>query len=417
MSTLVTSFTPLGSKTTAEAAGLVTNCITKIPQDIKFELSSEGTLTLKAGSKVWYPNGKDEAGKNAFASLTLAEDMSFGYGSILDNLFLMLSVDGSANWITPDMNNNITSGGTGPSQSTGRRFWYDTANNKIYCYASNSDTPLQGTFPLAILKCTAENVFEIKRVFNGLGYIGQVLFALPGVEGLSPGGRNADGSLCNYTMTVSNVLTRSFTWSCDDGQSVFVGQYNTATATEATEIISSGELHNYFQQSEPPSTIYTNSIWHKLDENKVYKTGNDTTWNPISLFVVGRLFNTGAGTSVSSFTIGNPVAAVDMSNTSYIAKMGMPSRKNIDLVLGASGTDYIAPANGYVHISKDAGGDNQTMYIYLPDSFMGVGMGVSRMNSRLELVCPVKSGERFRINYNFSGNTARFKFIYAEGDK
>lgn len=34
----------------------ITNCITEIPQDIKLELK-DGTLTLKAGSKVYIPNG------------------------------------------------------------------------------------------------------------------------------------------------------------------------------------------------------------------------------------------------------------------------------------------------------------------------------------------------------------------------
>lgn len=397
-----------------ENTGRLTNCITKIPQDIKFELSSEGTLTLKAGSKAWYPNGKDDEGNLLFDNTVTASDITWVFEDTAnwDNVFVFLGGNKRAQAFRPTGSTNSGSADPGTTGTT----YYNISDN--YIDAHNTGGLDRGlTFPLAIVKVEAGKVTQIKQVFNGFGYIGQVLYVLPGVEGLSPGGRNADGSLCNYTMTVSNVLTRSFTWSCDDGQFVFVGQYNTATATEATEIISSGELHNYFQQSEPPSTIYTNSIWHKLDENKVYKTDNDTTWNPISLFVVGRLFNTGAGTSVSSFTIGNPVAMLDMSNTSYICKQGMPSRKNIDLTLGASGTDYIAPANGYVHISKAAGADNQNMYIWLPDSYMGVGMGFSRTNAVVELVCPVKAGERFRINYNFSGNTSRFKFIYAEGEK
>ena len=32
----------------------MSNCITKIPQHINLELSTDGTLTLKAGSKVYY---------------------------------------------------------------------------------------------------------------------------------------------------------------------------------------------------------------------------------------------------------------------------------------------------------------------------------------------------------------------------
>ena len=36
--------------------GQITNCLTKIPQDIKLELNN-GTITLKAGSKVYNGNG------------------------------------------------------------------------------------------------------------------------------------------------------------------------------------------------------------------------------------------------------------------------------------------------------------------------------------------------------------------------
>ena len=42
----------------------ITNCITEIPENIKLELNS-GTLKLKAGSKIWIPNGKDAAQSNA----------------------------------------------------------------------------------------------------------------------------------------------------------------------------------------------------------------------------------------------------------------------------------------------------------------------------------------------------------------
>ena len=42
----------------------ITNCITEIPQDIKLELK-DGVLTLKAGSKVYVPNGFEANGTPA----------------------------------------------------------------------------------------------------------------------------------------------------------------------------------------------------------------------------------------------------------------------------------------------------------------------------------------------------------------
>lgn len=44
----------------------ITNCITEIPQDIKLELNN-GTLTLKAGSKVYVPNGFETSTKTLYA--------------------------------------------------------------------------------------------------------------------------------------------------------------------------------------------------------------------------------------------------------------------------------------------------------------------------------------------------------------
>lgn len=392
-----------------ENTGRLTNCITKIPQDIKVELSSEGKFVLKSGSKIYKANG---------TFITTSKDISLSYGNKEEGMFIIITLNNLL-WGVPAK--NVTSGTVEPAVTGERRLWFDTTNNIVKMYAPNSATYEEVSLPFATASTSGvdDKFLSIDQVFNGFGYIGQVLFALPGVVGLAPAGRNADGSLKNITLPLNKVIVRTFDGGCNAGQFVFLGKYNTDEATEVEEIISSNDLTAYFQQdSPPPFGIFV--IWHNLKENKTYRTNgaaDHTTWHPITLFPVGPVFNNGAGTNISSWTIANPVAAVDMSNTSYICKQGKPSRKNIDLTLGASGTDYIAPANGYVHISKDSAAENQTMYIYLPDNSMGVGMGVYRTNSRLELVCPVKSGERFRINYNFSGNTIRFKFIYAEGDK
>lgn len=392
----------------------ITNCLTKIPQDIKFELSSAGVLTLKAGSKAWCPNGKDSDGTLLFGSAVTANDISWTIpdNANYENLFVFLGDNRTAAAFRPADSTHSGSSDPGTTSTT----YYNTSEN--YIDSHNSAGLDRGlTFPLAIVKVEAGKVTQIKQVFNGFGYIGQVLYALPGVEGLSPNGRNADGSLKNELMTLDHVVTRDYTWNCAAGQYVFLGisqEYG-----DDFSLISTISPGMYKQQSTPPD-LDNYITWHRLDENKLYRTEDlsvTPNWVPMRGFAVGPVFNTGDGTNVSSWNIARPVAAVDMSNTCYISKQSMPSRKNIDLTLGASNTDYIAPANGYVHISKAAGADNQHMYIWLPDSYMGVGMGFSRTNAGLELICPVKAGERFRINYNFSGNTVRFKFIYAEGDK
>lgn len=112
-------------------------------------------------------------------------------------------------------------------------------------------------------------------------------------------------------------------------------------------------------------------------------------------------------------------ADVDMSNVttsgkSLISGLPMPSTRNIDLTLGASGTEYTAPANGWVYLSKDAGAANQ--YLHLGCRFVAVQSRSVASGNRVTVYIPVAKGATFEITYNVSGNVGVFKFIYAEGE-
>ena len=414
MSTLVTSFTPLGSKTTAEAAGLVTNCITKIPQDIKFELSSEGTLTLKAGSKAWYPNGKDSGGTLLFGSAVTANDISWTMpdNSNYENLFVFLDGNRTVPAFRPVDDTHSGSSDPGTTSTT----YYNTSENYIDAH-NNAGLDRGLTFPLAIVSVEAGKVTQIKQVFNGFGYIGQVLYVLPGVEGLSPNGRNEDGSLKNELMVLDHVVTRDFTWYCAEGQYVFLGisqEYGDNFA-----LISTSTAGKYKQQSTPPA-LGDYITWHRLDENKLHRTealSVTPNWVPMRGFAVGPVFNSGEGTNVSSWTIANPVAAVDMSNTSYIAKMTMPSNRYIDLTLGATGATYTAPANGYFYIYANGNGSNNWIEM-ANNSAAGFARGLyGTITWGFKNALEAKRGDIVTINYSNINTPVVFRFIYAEGDK
>lgn len=118
----------------------------------------------------------------------------------------------------------------------------------------------------------------------------------------------------------------------------------------------------------------------------------------------------------------------DLSNLSttgksYASGLGMPSERYTLLTLGASGTQYTAPANGWFSISKQAG------------STSGVRMAINtrpnsstttyRVNthwitatsgSSLHLMHPVRKNDVVDVTYTASGTTNYFVFIYAEGN-
>lgn len=95
----------------------------------------------------------------------------------------------------------------------------------------------------------------------------------------------------------------------------------------------------------------------------------------------------------------------------------MPSRKYDNLTLGATGSSYIAPANGWFVIRKKASASGQ--YWYFGNGSAGdLCFSISTHNNEqmVEAFIPAKSGDIIRVGYNLGGSTSFFRFIYAEGD-
>lgn len=182
----------------------ITNCITKIPQDIKLEASGN-TITIKAGSKVYYPNGKDDSDTNIFNTLTFSEDKSVTSVQFQSqrNLSVYFNISNQTFIIRA-----ITDGSSGTSDpATNGTYYYNTDTNIITDYATDGATR-QVTFPVAIISADETGIITINQVFNGFGFMGSSVFTLPGLEMLLPNGLNDDGTLNNIKYTMSKVQIR-----------------------------------------------------------------------------------------------------------------------------------------------------------------------------------------------------------------
>lgn len=180
----------------------LTNCITNIPQDINIELN-DGTLTLKAGSKIYVPNGT-----NIYNTITIENDLTITDSSTR-TLWLGVLLDGSAII-------KCTSGETNAPSANTYKYYYDKTENK--CYQSISGGYNQASFPIAVVKATSgSGITSIEQIFNGFGYIGSTFFALPGLKALAPYGRNTNGSSRNIECSISSVqilnAVSSWTWN------------------------------------------------------------------------------------------------------------------------------------------------------------------------------------------------------------
>lgn len=111
----------------------------------------------------------------------------------------------------------------------------------------------------------------------------------------------------------------------------------------------------------------------------------------------------------------------DKINFQQAAAAGMPSNYYVELSLGASGTTYTSPANGWVTVGARSNGSNayiNTMGSSAPliSSYEIRGY---QAGTYMSLVFPVVKGEVFKINYNNfqSDPETIFRFVYAQGEE
>ena len=180
----------------------ITNCITKIPQDIKLELDN-GTLTLKAGSKVYKGDG---------TAVNITSDRINNDTSKNGQYFICINVISQSVEVA-----KVSTSTSGADKGDVGTFsaWYDTTNKIVYRYGNDISSGCEVSLPIAIITMDSTGTKSIDQVFNGFGYIGNTVFALPGIKGLIPNRFNTDGSLNSSKFKTTSVSTLDNTSSGD----------------------------------------------------------------------------------------------------------------------------------------------------------------------------------------------------------
>lgn len=250
----------------------ITNCITAIPQDIKLKLV-DGVLKLKAGSKVYKANGE---------SITISEDLVAAQGGTNTGAFAFYRSDN--NTVYTVIVSQTFSGATAPGSPITTTTWLDTEAKDVKVY---DGTQWVGgvSLPLCIFDNQDGKVTAVTQVFNGMGYIGNSVYALPGVKGLIPNGFNADGSLNNAEFEVANVLITTNTGNTDKRNIVF----------------------NNGWMGHPRQSYYN------IEDNRNYKTNHDETGIIITTTIIAAAVEYVKG-RVTSLTPKTVFHAVDYND-------------------------------------------------------------------------------------------------------
>lgn len=111
------------------------------------------------------------------------------------------------------------------------------------------------------------------------------------------------------------------------------------------------------------------------------------------------------------------INANNLSNQgkSLISGYSMPSNRYTNLELGASGSDYYAPANGWICLSKTATGNQDINMRNYTRNIWTYSYGTN--GKWIHCYLPCQKGDQIHIEYTAGGSMNKFNFVYAEGDQ
>ncbi len=171
-----------------------------------------------------------------------------------------------------------------------------------------------------------------------------------------------------------------------------------------------------------------NSYGLPIGTNKTLSlTGNDlslgVTTDPTKSGIIAE-----QATSQLYFKVANAVQNLELLDAGEVLEVlstktdklqaceaSFPSNKYIDLTLGASGTTYTAPANGWYLCSKKSAASNQDLFVTVNDVSRAY-QDVTSTGRALTVFTPVNKGDVLKITYSASGNTSYFRFYYCNGE-
>lgn len=400
-----------------------TNGITYIPQDIKFEIVDSTTPTLYAGSEVWVPYGRN------------APEYSIG-DSLNSGIITAISWDGSALFYKvrydTDLNIDITddpavadfvtsigtnhrfywyntkftySQDTAPSGFWGRyALWYDTAENVVKC-TSDSGATWNGllSLPIGIFTMAGTGATKkVKHVFNGFGYIGSTVFAVPGVKGLMADGLNEDGSYKTIERTFDKMVMRTMAFN----RTAFYG------------VVLDGEYtiqgDNYIEAAELPAAPDGYAFCYRTSDNTLWWTLNNNTWVQYHGLPIGFWTSSYAG-GISNFNPAKNFIKVYQYN-SY-----EPNTVLCNISNGASTTVHMRKGVYYIR-AQGGGGSGGTFGDFGWSCGSGGGSGAGFEGYILvkrNIICNVSTGAAVSSGkWSVNGNSTQIEnmFIFGGGE-
>lgn len=375
------------------------NCVTEIPDDVKLVLN-DGTLVLKAGSRLYKPNGFEADGvTQKFDVSVMSADYVFAGG--FDGKQVVLF--GGIGRMSID---RVSAGTIPPINPINNDVWYDLSVNKIKIYSASQSMwqESNATLPIGLATVNADGTcyVSIDQVFNGFGFIGTTVFVLPGVKGFACNGRKSDGTLKSFPVLINKVKTQNYSKSY--GDRYFILDVNGAFVGGSV-----------FYNNKSKDLINNQEATYLSDKNEIYRYGGVGVYK-VNGFLAGVLRN--ENNIITSFKPKQVFNILDCNNGNLVANQSMPSDVYTDLILGDSGVSYLVPADGYLVLKGEASVAGKE-YVMINESNNMTSLAyVQNSGGAVALSLPVSSGQVVSVKYGAAlKNNYVFRFVYSNGAK
>lgn len=362
------------------------------PSDSVPVINTGNSITIKANVSIETPNG----------TLTNATDMTYTYDFLTDRVLFVTENDYYHAYA-------VYYGGKEPSPVGEQIFWF---NNNVWTMISGNGT--KTVF-------NTQKITPIAKIYQVDGTVKNIDYS--SYTKTSAGG---GGGSTNITATLPLKIVDGVISLEVDGQTIQIVDGKLTASSTA------------------PANMVTTDTAQTISGNKEF-TGITTISNDIK-FTVGKKITTpdgqwlmqvgggfiGIGTSMkplqtydgSNYYLHNKnviagdgikitepsISEIEISST---GGTGMPSNKYVDLTLGASGSTYTVPANGYLTYALSASSND--MWFELTGSLGTGSYGGGNTTYGYHGFMPVKKGEVITISYQ-NCSTSLFRFVYAEGE-
>lgn len=217
----------------------------------------------------------------------------------------------------------------------------------------------------------------------------------------------------NFYVSSNGELNLSTTLSVGDSVTAGTIVASTAVGTHALR------LGSYAGTPVRPEITYTATDGMKINARALEASGN--FMKPVT--VIASEFK--SGDNKTQYEVVNKSPA----NNAYMAHMAMPSNKYIDLELGASGTTYTAPADGYFILTGSLPTSSDVGHVTLinrlnttsgTDGKFTVrcyGVGSPNVGTGLYASVPAKVGDNVVAAWAGAATASILRFIYTVGSE